>query len=269
MGAGTGLVGVIGGMGPLATADFYRRVVTACSASRDQDHLPLIIWADPRIPDRSDAIVGGGESPSPMLRLAAETLVAAGAESLVVACNTAHVFLDEALANLHVPLLSLIEVTADAAGKLASAGARIAILGTDGTLASGVYQRALEQRGVVAVVPTSEEQGRVMRGIRSAKAGALREAAAALTPVAASLRRRGVTVLIAACTELPELLAGIAGPTTLLDPMAVAADALVRQHEIRNRDECRGYGGNTGNSGSWADAEVRGREWSPIGSLAP
>ena len=143
MTARTGLIGVIGGMGPLATVDFYRSVVAASGAARDQDHLPLLIWADPRIPDRSDAIVGGGPTPVPMLRVAAETLVAAGAERLVVACNTAQLRpRDEALAGVPVPLLSLIEETADAAGRLAAAGERIAILCTDGTLASAVYQDA-------------------------------------------------------------------------------------------------------------------------------
>lgn len=243
MTARTGLIGVIGGMGPLATVDFYRSVVAASGAARDQDHLPLLIWADPRIPDRSDAIVGGGPTPVPMLRVAAETLVAAGAERLVVACNTAHVFLDEALAGVPVPLLSLIEETADAAGRLAAAGERIAILCTDGTLASAVYQDALELRGVVAVEPTPAEQRAVMRGIRGAKAGALGDAAAALAPVVASLRRRGVTVVLAACTELPGVLAAVAGQVRVLDPMAVAAEALVRDHAaLLHRESGAGAG---------------------------
>ena len=228
----TGAVGVIGGMGPMATVEFYRHVVQASSATTDQDHLPVLIWGDPRIPDRSDAITSEGHSPVPMLRLAAETLIAAGAQRLVVACNTAHVFLDSALAGLGVPLVSLIESTADAVAGLPDCNGRVAILGTDGTVESRVYQMALADRGIECFVPSTEIQAKVMRAVRELKASRVSKAEVLLAEIVGVLKEQGVGVLVAACTELPDAITRVAGDALVVDPMEVVATTLVKDYEL-------------------------------------
>lgn len=227
----SGAVGVIGGMGPMATVEFYRRVVQASSATNDQGHLPVLIWGDPRIPDRSDAITSDGPSPIPMLRLAAETLVAAGAQRLVVTCNTAHVFLDSALAGLGVQLLSLIESTADAVAEISKGNGRVAILGTDGTVESRVYQGALADRGVECLVPSTELQTKVMLAVRELKAARVAEAEDLLSEVVEVLKVQGVGIFVAACTELPDIISRVAGDVLVVDPMEVVATALVKDYE--------------------------------------
>ena len=229
--SGTGLVGVIGGMGPLATADFYRDIIAASPASRDQDHLPLIIWGDPRIPDRSDALTAGGADPTEAIRSAALALVAAGAEQLVVACNTAHIFLDRALAGIDVPLLSLVDETVRVAADRGVGGEGVAILATDGTIASGVYQEAFAAAGVPAFVPPEPVQPRIMQAIRAVKAGDLDAATALLLGAAAELRETGAGALLAACTELPSVLGAEFAGLPVLDPLTLAAEALVRSHQ--------------------------------------
>ncbi|QAB18886.1 aspartate/glutamate racemase family protein [Leucobacter muris] len=228
---GTGLVGVIGGMGPLATVDFYRRIVAASPAARDQDHLPLIIWGDPRIPDRSDALTADGADPTPAIRAAALSLVAAGAERLVVACNTAHVFLDRALQGVDVPLISLVDETVRVAAEREIGGEGVAILATDGTIASGVYQRAFAAAGVPAFAPPESLQRRVMQAIRDVKSGDLDAASALLGDAAGELRETGAGALLAACTELPSVLGAEFAGLPVLDPMALTAAALVRQQQ--------------------------------------
>lgn len=230
----TGLTGVIGGMGPLATVEFYRRIVATSSAMCDQEHVPLLIWGDPRIPDRSDAITRGGADPTPAIRAAAQTLVDAGADLLVVACNTAHTFLESALDGLGVPLLSLVDETVRVVLGRGLVDVGTVILGTDGTIASHVYQDAFAEAGITAIVPSPQAQARVMQAIRAVKASDLDAATELLSPVVAVLRSEGAGALLAACTELPLVLGTVNQGLPVLDPMTLVAEALVRRQQERH-----------------------------------
>src|SRR5690606_23023618 len=97
------IVGILGGMGPLATADLYRKIIEVTPATRDQDHLHVIIDADPTVPDRTQALLHGAEDPTPWLVAGARRLESAGASFIVIPCNTAHAFLDRLLPEISVP----------------------------------------------------------------------------------------------------------------------------------------------------------------------
>ncbi|MHA3683546.1 cysteate racemase [Leucobacter sp. HY1908] len=226
----TGLVGVIGGMGPLATAEFYRKVVAASPATHDQDHVPLLIWGDPRIPDRSDALINGGPDPTDWIRSAAEHLIEAGAQKLVVPCNTAHAFLDRALSGLRIPLVSMVDQTVAETHRLHGDTATVAILGTDGTIASGMYHTAFAHMGVRTVSIDPALQQEVMQTIRLVKASQLAAAKLQIKSVISAIRDAGATVVIAACTELPLALEAEYPEINVLDPMGLTAAELVRQH---------------------------------------
>jgi len=106
------VVGILGGMGPAATADFYAKLTSRTPAVSDQDHLRVIIWSDPTIPDRSRALTGEGPDPTPTLRRGAQGLRAAGASLLAVPCNTAHAFLPGIMDGLDIPVVDMIAAVA-------------------------------------------------------------------------------------------------------------------------------------------------------------
>lgn len=107
------VLGVLGGMGPLATARFYDAVVRATPAGHDQGHIPTVIWSDPRIPDRTAAILAGGPSPVPAMVDGARKLETAGAETLAIPCNTAHAFLPELRASTRLVWIDMVGETLD------------------------------------------------------------------------------------------------------------------------------------------------------------
>lgn len=198
------MIGVIGGMGPMATADFLDKVIEEAHAADDESNVPMLISCDPRIPNRPAAILSGGESPLPRLREIRDMLLAAGATALVMPCNTAHHWYRDLTRDCPVPFLDIVEAGCLEAARLADAGASVAVLGTRATLATGMFDAELVRRGLVPVAPTEDELERaLLPAIAAVKAGRIAQAAAWLTDVLDAVVRRGATQVVLACTELP------------------------------------------------------------------
>lgn len=202
------VVGVLGGMGPEATVDFFAKLVAATGAERERDHLRVLIDDDPTVPDRTAAVLGSGPSPAEHLTRMARGLVAQGAEVLVMPCNGAHAFADAVREGAgDVPFLDLIEVTVTATLTRQPAVRSAGLLATDGTLAAQLYQNAFATAGVGTVAPGAEDQRRVMAAIYAIKGGqAEADPATTLREVAQALVRQGADVIVAACTEVPLVL---------------------------------------------------------------
>ncbi|TMR39920.1 amino acid racemase [Nonomuraea zeae] len=209
-------------MGPAATADFYGKLVEETPATGDQSHVPVVIWADPRVPDRSLSLLGLGEDPTPQLQRGVRALKRAGCEVLVVPCNTAHAFVPRLADEAGLELVSIVEVTADA---LASAGVTTAgLLATSGTLHSGLYADALRERDIAAVKPSDGEQRQVSAAIAAVKSGTVTAGhRTALAEVARSLAERGAERVVAACTEIVLALDSRRVPVPVLDPARLLA----------------------------------------------
>jgi len=218
-------------MGPVATADFYRKVIDHTMADRDQDHLPVMIWADPRVPDRSAGLFGGPD-PTPWLAEGIAALQAGGCELLAVPCNTAHAFLGPLVADTGLELVSIIDAAAAAA--VDRGWRRPGILATAGTIRAGLHQNALSVRGLESLVPTAEEQQQVDAVIAAVKAGrAAAEEESALVEVAAQLRERGADGLLSACTELVFVLDRTHPPLPVVDPADELAQLVVARASER------------------------------------
>jgi aspartate racemase len=201
------IVGVLGGMGPEATVDFMGKVIALTDADRDQDHVRMLVDHNPHVPNRQEAILGDGQDPAPALAEMAAGLEAAGADFLVIPCNTAYVFEDAILAATHIPLISIIGVSIAAAAERAPDAERIGVLATDGCLRSGVFQAGLVAAGLAAELPTAEELQQIMTLVKTIKAGRQTEATGrAMADLAAALVSRGAGAVIAGCTEIPLVL---------------------------------------------------------------
>lgn len=234
------VIGVLGGMGPAATAHFQARLVGLAAADTDADHPTVVTWSDPRVPDRVAALRGTGPSPVPTLRVGLTVLAEAGAEVLAVPCNTVHPFLPEAVDGFALRLVDMIEVTADeAAGAGISAAA---VLGTAATLEQGIYQRALAARAVRAQQPEAAGQAAVLELIASVKAGVpVRDLVAGYMTVVDELAGSGHDGVLVGCSEISAVAAaaadaGVAAPVTTVDAVDVLARATLSAAGHASRD---------------------------------
>lgn len=223
------LLGVLGGMGPLATVDFMRKVIEATPARSDQEHLPMIVYSVPQVPDRTAAILEGGESPLPAMLRGIEVLARSGAQAVAIPCNTAHYWYDELVRRGRLPILHIADAACAALERHGVRGAAVGLLATSGTLAAGFYQQRLAARGYHPLVPEAHEQADlVMAGIREVKAGALERARKALGQAAHRLVARGARAIVLACTEVPIALdPGDTPPAPLVDATQALADSCV------------------------------------------
>jgi len=176
-------------MGPLATADFFRKLIDATPATCDRDHIPVFIYSVPQIPDRTAAILYGGPSPLADLCQGIRTLEGAGATLIVIACNTAHYWFAEMARSAHVPLLHIVDAVLEDLRPLVPRGATVGILGTSGTVRSNIYDGLLARSGYRCIASVPEVQQRIDDGIALVKAGRTDEAVPHFT--------RGIEELVA------------------------------------------------------------------------
>lgn len=231
----TPLVGILGGMGPAATADFYSKLIAATPASTDQEHLRVMMWADPGVPDRSQAIAGDGADPVPALVHGAQKLADAGVDFYVATCNGAHAFLPEVRRQVALEYLSIIEATADHVRALPHAH-RAGLLATDATLTAQLYQDGLREVGVEPALPDADDQRIVMEAIYAVKSGCLSpEQRRSLIQVTDRLAERGADVIVGACTEIPLALDAAEAARPLIDPAVLLANRVVTEANRRTQ----------------------------------
>jgi aspartate racemase len=154
------MLGVLGGMGPMATVDFLGKVVQNTPAACDQDHIQMVVCSAANIPDRSAAILGEGADPFPAIRDALRRLEAAGATCIAIPCNTAHHWHAALQAETSVPILHIVDAVADTLVGQGREGGCIGVLATDGTVRAGIYPKRLAQRGFSCRCPTWPDRPR-------------------------------------------------------------------------------------------------------------
>jgi aspartate racemase len=198
------LIGVMGGMGPLATADFMRRLALLAPAKVDQDHCRVLAYSNSKIPDRSAAILGNGLSPLKSLLDGVAFFERSGADVIVMPCNTAHYWLDELVASTKVPFISIFDaIRRDLALHNIRSGA-VGLLGTAGTIKSGMFQRDLIASGFAVIEPTPVEMDELIEpAIRAVKGSQIEAARPRVHAALQALAARGAAAVVLGCTELP------------------------------------------------------------------
>lgn len=228
------VVGVLGGMGPDATVDFMAKVIASTPATKDQDHIRMIVDQNPKVPDRQAAILGDGEDPGPDLAAMAVRLEAAGADFLVIPCNTAHVFEDKILAAVSIPLISIIDATVAAIDERCPGADAAGVLATNACLHANVYQDALNQAGIRPLLPDKGDQDALTILIGKIKAGDKgEEVSNAMHDLAKALVERGAQAIIAGCTEIPLVL----DDALLAVPLISSTDMLAQKTVALARGE--------------------------------
>lgn len=203
----TQVVGVIGGMGPEATVDFMSKVIALTPARCDQDHVRMLIDSNPKTPDRQAAIKGDDTAVRAALVTMAKQLQAAGADFLVMPCNTAHAFVGDAIQAINIPFVHIVEETVREIEHEYPQVQHIGILATDACLVAGVYQKALRAADKAPVLPGTGEQHECMQLIGLIKAGDTSEVVhKRMVGLAERLIEAGAEVVVAGCTEIPLVL---------------------------------------------------------------
>lgn len=220
-------IGILGGMGPLATSMLFENIVTLTQAPTDQDHIPVLVDNNPAIPDRTAHIVANGEDPRPALIQTARHLETMGADLLIMPCNTAHYFFEDITPHIHIPFLHMVKETARHVAKTAPGTKKVGILATEGTCKAGVYDTAFAAFDIQTVTPDTRHQKAVTDLIYGIKGGEKGDLAGFLATVE-SLRETGVEIFVLGCTELSvaRKLCGFSG--AFIDPLTVIAKAAIK-----------------------------------------
>ncbi len=228
-------IGIVGGVGPAATVDFMDKVVARTKASRDQDHIKMVVEHNPQIPDRTENLFGGGADPTIPLYSACKKLEAQGADMIAIPCNTAHAFVERIQKFLAIPIVNMLFETVETITKHHPHCHAVGLLATSGTVGSRVYHDIIEAASLRTVVPDPDRQDLVMRAIygeQGVKAGHTDgQCREDLLKALENVVEKGAEVVILGCTELPLILPEsddfpIAGKSVaLIDP----TDTLARK----------------------------------------
>ncbi len=222
------VLGVLGGMGPLASAQFMLRLTLLTPATRDQEHIPTILWSDPRVPDRTKGKLSGGDDPLPWLLRGINGLRQAGCGAIAIPCNTAHGWFEPMVQAAGVPVLHIVDAAANDLRRLGVGQGTIGLMGTQATLNMRLYQERLSGQGWDCMTPNQDQMDRLVTpAIALVKANRVAEAFAPLAAVVNDLAARGASAVVLGCTEIP--LGIQAGPAEALKaPVVDTIDALAR-----------------------------------------
>lgn len=196
------ILGVLGGMGPMATADFFTKVVNLTKAGSDSEHMHILIDNYPQIPDRQSHILNGEESPLPLMVKSVKALMEQGAKFIAMPCNTAHYFADDIQKATGCKFIHILKVNAEAC-KEKFQGKKAGILATSGVLKSGIYADALKDVGIDSVIPTDDEQVLLTKIIFGIKGDNYPDSADEFVGLLNAMAKRGADYFILGCTELP------------------------------------------------------------------
>jgi aspartate racemase len=229
------VVGIFGGMGPEATANFYAEIVRLTPAKKDQEHLPVLIYSLPQVPDRSTCIASGSREIVQYLKHAVRKLQSSGASFIAIPCNTVHYYHTDMQRAVRIPVLNMITETADAVQREHSKAKTIGLLATSGTVRSKLYENEFTRRGLNVLLPReTTQQCCVMDAVYSIKSGGSKKTQADLLAKAANeLIGRGAQVLVLGCTEIPLAFDVKRSRVPVVNATQVLARAAIREYQNR------------------------------------
>ncbi len=222
----TKTVGIIGGVGPAATAELFKKIVDNTLAGTDFEHIRVLMDNNPRIPDRTTAIKEKTEAPVELIVKAGKGLISIGADFLVIPCVTAHFFYDKISSKLSVPMINLVEETAEFCKK--SNIKKVGVLATTGTCNAHLFDAKMREYDIEVLYPNDSDQEKVMHIIYDkVKAGKPADKNL-LKPCITDMSKNGATAIILGCTELPLVLSQGDFNVNYIDVLDVLAKAIIK-----------------------------------------
>ena len=227
------IIGILGGMGPEATIDLFYKIIKSTPAEKDQDHLRIIIDNNPKIPDRTAAILGKGEDPLPALQETARNLEKAGADLIIIPCNTAHYFLPSIQESVKIPILNMIEETAKETQRKTPQIKKVGLLASIGIYKTEIYHQHFKKFNIEVISPEEKDKEEVMKVIYAVKAGDLSEEVKRnILKIAQKLIDKGVEAIITGCTEIPLILKEGDVSVPIIDPTQVLAKMAIKKAKL-------------------------------------
>lgn len=218
------VVGVVGGLGPQATVELMQRVIRLVPAEDDRDHVRMIVDNNPKVPSRVDAVLGDGESPAEDLRSMAHELQSAGADFLVIPCNTAHLYYDDVANSVDIPVLDMLTLTRN---RLEGTTGKVGLLASTSILKTRLYERYFPDFELL--VPDERSQECVMDAIFTVKRGDSGTIAiSGAVEAAQQLVQHGAEAVVLGCTEFSIVREHFEVDTPVIDPLQVLAEAIVQ-----------------------------------------
>ena len=227
------IIGILGGMGPEATSDLFQKIIRNTEVIRDQDHLRVLIDNNPKIPDRTPAILDSGEDPVPIMIETAKNLEKAGANFIIIPCVSAHYFIKELEEATVIPVISIIDEVAEEIEKRLPDIQRIGLIATTGTVKAALFQDRLRGIGVEVLVPLPKDQENLVMsaiyGESGIKAGFLSlENKKKIQMASEALIKRGAQGIIGGCTEVPLAVNQADIEVPFLDSLNILALSAIR-----------------------------------------
>ncbi len=238
-------IGILGGMGPEATSFFFNQIIKRTKAAEDQEHIKTILYCNPAIPPRTDAILSKGASPLPYLLEGVRMLRQAGADFIVMPCVTAHYYYNEIMAQEKVSFLNLLDETLLYTLKKFPGIKKVGLIGSTGTLKSRLFDDVFAKEGIEVIAPDESGQEQVMEAIfgkQGIKAGiTFGSPKETILQIANDLIKRGAEAIIAGCTEVPLVLNEDDIPVPLIDPLQILAEVSIVKagYELREIQKTR------------------------------
>jgi aspartate racemase len=234
------VIGILGGMGPDATVDCFDKIIKNTPATKDQDHLRVVIDSNPNVPDRTAAIIGDGQSPVPAMVEGCHALQRAGADFIIIPCVSAHVFLADVQQQIELPVLSIFDGVAEAVTRDHPEIKIVGLIGTTGTVSGGLFQKRLAQEDITTLVPGDAMQAEIMAAIYDIKnskpSRSMTDITNELVSAAESLilkKPEGAQGIIAGCTEIPLALKQKHLSIPYFDAVTILARAAIIKAGIR------------------------------------
>lgn len=234
------ILGVVGGVGPEASNKFCEFLVKYKKANVDQDNITFLHYCNPKIPDRTNFILGKGENPVPEIVKTCQTLKNAGSDFLIIPCNTAHYFLPKIQENVDIPIVDMTKLLVKKILDEYPPITKVGIIATTGSITAGIYQNYFKSVGVTPILPSEEDQENlVMRAIYGndgIKAGKKILPKKKLTHIANKLIEQGAEAIVLGCTEVPLVLKQKDFTVKLFDPMAISAKEIIKYIETKEEN---------------------------------
>lgn len=227
-------IGILGGMGPEATVRLFRLIVEGTKAENDQEHIPIIIYNNPKIPDRTGAITGQNESPLPALIEGSKFLEKAGADFIVMPCHTAHHYFDEIIKEIGIPFLHLQRETVKFVEKEFPVIKHVGLVATTGTVKTGLFPSVFAEgsKGIQIMEASPRSQELVMEAIygeHGIKAGHKEEPRHLLLGVIREYKVRKAEAIIAGCTEVSLALQKEEMGLPVIEPLRIMAQKAIQE----------------------------------------